>query len=217
MKTLLFFFLGACIGSFLGVVIDRFPHQSLLFPASHCNHCHKRLGLRDLIPIVSQLMTASHCRHCKAHIPYWYGVFEFLTGFLLVLTEWRILSIAQCLLLMCGLTLTVYDIKHRAYPVMVWLFFAGVTLPFSGISIWFLGFVGLAILAHFFQLKIGAGDFLYLASLSLLLPFYDLLWLIQLSSLFGIAVFLYWKPKNALPFIPFLLVAYLVLICIKGA
>ena len=38
-----FFLVGAIIASFLGLVIDRFPEQSIIFPASHCDSCQTRL------------------------------------------------------------------------------------------------------------------------------------------------------------------------------
>lgn len=51
-----FFTIGTCIASFLGLVVDRFPNQSILVPRSHCDHCQHVLGIWDLIPIISQLI-----------------------------------------------------------------------------------------------------------------------------------------------------------------
>lgn len=51
MIHLYFFIVGTVFASFLGLVIDRFPEQSIITPASHCNACGKRLAPRDLIPI----------------------------------------------------------------------------------------------------------------------------------------------------------------------
>ena len=53
MIHLYFFLVGAILASFLGLVIDRFPEQSIIFPASHCDSCETRLRPLDLIPIVS--------------------------------------------------------------------------------------------------------------------------------------------------------------------
>ncbi len=89
MKTIILFFLGASIGSFLGLVIDRFPEQSIIAPSSHCNACKRRLKAWDLIPVLSQLSTKSKCRYCKAKIPYWYLGLEFLAGLVVLLCHFQ--------------------------------------------------------------------------------------------------------------------------------
>ena len=54
MIDLYFFLVGSILASFLGLVIDRFPEQSIIRPASHCDSCQTRLRPLDLIPIISQ-------------------------------------------------------------------------------------------------------------------------------------------------------------------
>ncbi|MFH0942496.1 MAG: prepilin peptidase [Chloroflexota bacterium] len=62
--------MGAAIGSFLNVVIDRLPlKQSLAFPPSHCPACGQRLRAWDLVPVASYLGLGGRCRHCRAPIP----------------------------------------------------------------------------------------------------------------------------------------------------
>jgi leader peptidase (prepilin peptidase)/N-methyltransferase len=62
--------MGAAIGSFLNVIIDRLPaKQSLLFPPSHCPACGKRLNILDLMPVLSYLCLGGRCRYCRAPIP----------------------------------------------------------------------------------------------------------------------------------------------------
>ena len=61
---------GMAVGSFLNVVIDRFPTGvSLLFPPSHCSSCHRRLAIKDLIPVFSYLWLRGRCRYCQASLP----------------------------------------------------------------------------------------------------------------------------------------------------
>jgi leader peptidase (prepilin peptidase)/N-methyltransferase len=61
---------GAAVGSFLNVVIDRLPAgQSLVSPPSHCPLCQTRLRARDLAPVVSYLWLRGRCRYCGAPIP----------------------------------------------------------------------------------------------------------------------------------------------------
>lgn len=139
MKTIILFFLGASIGSFLGLVIDRFPEQSIIAPSSHCNACKRRLKAWDLIPVLSQLSTKSKCRYCKAKIPYWYLGLEFLAGLVVLLCHFQVLNLTETILILAGLVLTIYDIKHQEYPFAVWLiftFYSSDTLPAQLAFLW---------------------------------------------------------------------------------
>ena len=63
--------LGAAVGSFLNVCIDRLPRrQSLLRPPSHCDSCEVRLRWMDLVPIISFLTLRGRCRSCRVRIPW---------------------------------------------------------------------------------------------------------------------------------------------------
>ena len=68
-------------------------------------------------------------------------------------------------------------------------------------------FLILGFLAHFIDIRIGAGDFLFLASCALIFSLTELLILIQFASTTGILAFLLLKKKERLPFVPFLLLA----------
>ena len=62
--------MGAAVGSFLNVCIDRLPRrQSLLHPPSHCDGCQVRLRLLELLPIISFLALRGRCRSCQVRIP----------------------------------------------------------------------------------------------------------------------------------------------------
>jgi leader peptidase (prepilin peptidase)/N-methyltransferase len=68
--AVLFGLIGACIGSFLNVVIDRLPEsKSLVQPPSHCEGCGRRLSALDLIPIFSYIALRGRCRTCGTRIP----------------------------------------------------------------------------------------------------------------------------------------------------
>ncbi|WP_237376948.1 prepilin peptidase [Streptococcus zhangguiae] len=206
---MLLMFVGASIGSFLSVVIDRFPEKSLLFPASHCNHCKQSLKWWDMIPVLSQLVLGFKCRYCKGKIPYWYLGLELIAAGLIVLLGQGLISCLQCILLFTGTILSIYDIKHQEYPLMVWGVFTFLALLFSSLNWVFCTFIILSLITEKYRLPIGSGDFFYLASLSLLFPLTELLWLIQLASLFGLLIFSIFKPKS-LPFIPYLFLASLI-------
>lgn len=77
----LFFFLGASLGSFFGVVVTRAKrHESIVWPASHCDTCNKPLKWYDNIPVISYLSLKGKCRYCQAKIPLKFLVYEVVGG-----------------------------------------------------------------------------------------------------------------------------------------
>ena len=202
-----FFLVGSILASFLGLVIDRFPEQSIISPASHCYSCQTRLRPLDLIPILSQVFHLFRCRYCKAPYPFWYALFELGLGLLFLLYSWELLSLSQVVLITAGLTLGIYDIKHQEYPLLVWIVFHLLLIACSGWNLVMVFFLVLGMLAHFIDIRIGAGDFLFLSSCALVFSVTELLILIQFASAIGILAFLLQKKKERLPFVPFLLLA----------
>lgn len=85
------FVLGACIGSFLNVVIYRVPNElSVIYPNSACPSCKGSIALYDNIPIISWLLLGAKCRKCKAPIHWRYPAVEFLTAAVFILTYWQL-------------------------------------------------------------------------------------------------------------------------------
>ena len=207
-----FFLVGSILASFLGLVIDRFPEQSIISPASHCDSCQTRLHPLDLIPILSQVLNRFRCRYCKAPYPFWYALFELGLGLLFLLYSWELLSLSQVILITAGLTLGIYDFRHQEYPLLVWMTFHLILMASSGWNLVMIFFLVLGILAHVIDIRMGAGDFLFLASCSLVFSVTELLILIQFASVMGILAFLLQKKKERLPFVPFLLLAACVII-----
>jgi leader peptidase (prepilin peptidase)/N-methyltransferase len=71
------FAIGAIIGSFLNVVIHRYPREeSIVFPGSHCPHCNAAIKWYDNIPVVSFLVLRGRCRACGAGIAWRYPLVE---------------------------------------------------------------------------------------------------------------------------------------------
>src|SRR3954469_11482975 len=80
------FLLGACIGSFLNVVVWRLPRgESLVTPPSRCPICEHRLAWYDNIPVFGWLALRGRCRYCHTEISAQYPTVEFITGALFVL------------------------------------------------------------------------------------------------------------------------------------
>ena len=207
-----FFLVGSILASFLGLVIDRFPEQSIISPASHCDSCQTRLRPLDLIPIFSQVVNRFRCRYCKIRYPFWYALFELGLGLLFLAWSWELLPLGQVILITAGLTLGIYDFRHQEYPLLVWMTFHLILMAFCSWNLVMVFFLILGIMAHFIDIRIGAGDFLFLASCALVFSVTELLILIQFASAAGILVFLSQKKKERLPFVPFLLLAACVII-----
>ena len=132
--------LGAIVGSFLNVCIDRLPTgESLLFPASHCSFCHHRLSVKDLSPVFSYLWLRGRCRYCKAPIPRRLVWVEIGTGVLFAFLYWHysltgVLAVAAfycCVFI----TLMVIDLERGlilnkiVYPVALVALVISVFLP----------------------------------------------------------------------------------------
>ena len=207
MIDLYFFLVGSIVASFLGLVIDRFPEQSIIRPPSHCDSCQTRLRPLDLIPILSQVFNRFRCRYCKVRYPFWYALFELGLGFLFLTWSWEWISLGQVILITAGLTLGIYDFRHQEYPLLVWLTFHLILMVFCGWNLVMVFFFILGVIAHVIDIRMGAGDFLFLASCALVFSTTELLILIQFASATGILAFLSQKKKERLPFVPFLLLA----------
>ena len=207
-----FFLVGTILASFLGLVIDRFPEQSIVFPASHCDSCQTHLRPMDLIPIVSQVIGRFRCRYCKVRYPFWYAFFELCLGLLFLTFSLGFLTLGQVILVTAGLTLGIYDFRHQEYPLIVWLIFHLILMLCSSWNLIMVFFLVLGIIAHVIDIHIGAGDFLFLASCALIFSLTEMLILIQFASTTGILAFLLLKKKERLPFVPFLLLAACVII-----
>ena len=212
MIHLYFFLVGTILTSFLGLVIDRFPEQSIVFPASHCDSCQTPLRPLDLIPIVSQVIGRFRCRYCKVRYPFWYAFFELGSGLLFLAFSWKILTLSQVILITAGLTLGIYDFRHQEYPLIVWLIFHLILMVCSSWNLIMVFFLVLGIIAHVIDIRIGAGDFLFLTSCALIFSLTEMLILIQFASTIGILAFLLLRKKERLPFVPFLLLAACVII-----
>ena len=75
--------IGACVGSFLNVVVYRLPAgQSLIRPASHCPRCSHKLAWYDNVPVLGWLWLRGRCRYCQVPISVQYPIIEAITALL---------------------------------------------------------------------------------------------------------------------------------------
>lgn len=80
---IVFFAVGACVGSFYNVIVYRMPRGiSLINPPSHCPLCKKRIPIRYNLPIVGWLWLRGKSACCKQPISVIYPIGEALCGLL---------------------------------------------------------------------------------------------------------------------------------------
>lgn len=155
--------IGLLVGSFLNVVILRFPARMLhewkcqcrelleLEPAaearpagiatgrSRCPKCSHPIAWYDNVPLISWLVLRGRCRHCDAPISRRYAVVEALTAILSVIVIWRLGPGAEGL---AGLAFTWtlvaasgIDLDHQLLPdqFTLPLIWAGLLLNLFGV------------------------------------------------------------------------------------
>jgi len=235
----LFALLGAAIGSFLNVCIDRIPAgKSLVTLPSHCDACGHHLSVKDLMPVFSYLWLRRRCRYCHAPIPWRLFWVELGSGLLLALVYWRYglsidfaITASYCYLF---IVLMVIDLEHKlilnkiVYPAMVVALLISIFLPQSriiplpwpetvdGVIGGAIGFVLLLIPALIYRGGMGWGDVKMAGLIGLVtgfpLVFVALLMGVILGGLVaGILLLLRKKTrKEPIPFGPFLAVATIV-------
>ena len=80
------FIFGLCIGSFINVVVYRFPKNlSIVKPRSFCPKCKIKLTWKENIPLISWLIQRGSCINCNATISMRYPLVELLTAILFVI------------------------------------------------------------------------------------------------------------------------------------
>jgi len=111
--NVLVFVIGACIGSFLNVVIYRVPAgKSVVSPRSQCR-CGEPIAWYDNIPILSWFILRGRCRHCKSYFSFRYPMVELGTA-LIFLGLWN----------------------SGEWPVVLgWFCFAGLMIPAAMIDL----------------------------------------------------------------------------------
>jgi len=228
---ILVFVFGLIIGSFLNVVIYRFPrNESIVYPPSHCTNCKSELKPYDLVPIVSYIFLRGRCRYCGNRISIRYPIVELLTGFIyLILFIYFGISIKSLLYAFLAsllIVITFIDMEHKIIPNKVILIglIAGAAfrvLMFNyGLWDYIVGFlIGGGVLLLISLLsggEMGGGDIKLMAMIGLFIG-----WKLTISTLFlavvlgaigGIAMILFKikTRKDYIPFGPYISIACLI-------
>lgn len=113
------FVFGACVGSFLNVVIYRLPkEQSVVTPGSHCG-CGQPIRFYDNIPILSWLILRGRARCCGRAFSFRYPFVELLTGALFVACWLQfppLVAVCGWIFVSCLVAATFIDLDHMIIP-----------------------------------------------------------------------------------------------------
>ena len=120
--------MGLAFGSFVGALVWRLHEgKDFVSDRSECEHCHHKLSVWDLIPLVSWLSLKGKCRYCKKPIGASAPLYELTMAALFVLSyyawpytmdTWQgSLVFGLWLIYLLGLlALFVYDLRYMLLP-----------------------------------------------------------------------------------------------------
>ncbi|MDD5457236.1 MAG: prepilin peptidase [Candidatus Margulisbacteria bacterium] len=225
---ILFFVLGAVLGSFINMAVYRLLQNKSLFASrSYCDHCEQKLGLTDLIPILGFVLNKGRCRFCQKMLSWYYPWIEFGFGLLtlyifsqyhlsLLFILWLIFFLLLIIITLTDfLAMQVYN--QTLYPLLlIALLLSFISGNFfwqiiSAASLTLIIFLSAFILGRFLKKEaMGDGDYFILFSMTLLLSLEKTVLLLFLSSFIGILLSLVLKKKT-LPFVPLLSCTFLIL------
>ncbi len=147
--SVIVFFLGLCVGSFLNALIFRLHSgESVAKGRSKCPKCQHQLSDWDLIPVISFIALRGKCRYCHAPISWQYPTVELVTAILFVLVYLYLIPSTQVgtmtgifylaflwFIVSVSIIVFVYDLKHYLildkviYPALAVTFIAVLFLP----------------------------------------------------------------------------------------
>lgn len=119
------FIVGAAIGSFLNVLIDRLPRDESINGRSHCDYCKKKIPGYDMVPILSYFILGGKTRCCKKKLSWQYPLIELVTGIAFILifnfqfsiyNKFSIINfqlIALFGIVACSIVIFVSDLKYH--------------------------------------------------------------------------------------------------------
>ena len=230
MHIFLLFFLGAVLGSFVLVFVQRcMSGESITVGRSRCDFCKIKLKAVQLIPLLSFVVQRGKCTSCKRSISYWTFFVELLLGLAFVSIFFFTPQIGptdvfiRLFLLSSLFVLFLFDAQHGVLPDLITF----PTLLFTFLYMWFFGydvpmmFGGAVIGAGIFALQyiiskgrwVGSGDIRLGAIMGVMLGIYGVLIALGIAYVAGavVAVILLLAKRkdlgDALPFGVFLIPA----------
>ncbi|WP_433945230.1 prepilin peptidase [Paenibacillus sp. SN-8-1] len=220
------FALGLILGSFYNVVGLRVPvGESIVRPPSSCPKCGTRLKVRDLIPVVSYVLSLGKCRHCGSHVSPLYPLGELVTGILFVLVYLSygitLETVIGLVLVSAAVVISVSDLRYMLIPNRILVALAPVFLLLRLLnpvdSVWMHLWGALAgggillLIVILSRGGMGMGDVKLMILLGWVLGLYPMIPTFILACLMGsivggvLLLSRVIKPKQPIPFGPFLL------------
>ncbi|CAX00004.1 TPA: peptidase [Streptococcus equi subsp. zooepidemicus] len=197
MNTIFYCYCGFLVGNLFRLILNLFSEQQAkAWVKLHIGQLH----LSSLFfPMAKPTYNSKHEQKHWVMLPY----LEIITSLIFGLSALCGLTWTQLYLLCFSLLLCFFDLDSQEYPLLIWLMSFLLLLPFYSINLLTVLLLLLALLSVAFPINIGAGDFLYLANLALVVKLSSLLWIVQIASLIGILACLLLQTKK-IPFIPYL-------------
>lgn len=215
---ILVFVIGACIGSFLNVVIYRVPAEKSLLTGSACPKCGKAIPFYYNVPVLGWVFLGGKCANCKEPISWRYPAVELLTALLFVCVFWQI-GLTAYLPVALAFTATMIALifidadnmilpNVITYPLFVLAIIVRVTFPlllgdsffpdtkvspisgleFAGLSPWMVSLAG-----ALFGALVGGGSLWLIGVLWKVLRKVDAMGLGDVKLLLGIGALLGWR------------------------
>ena len=234
MMLFILFILGACVGSFLGVLIDRLPkEEKIMMDRSRCDYCHIVLPAYALIPLVSYVLSRGKSFCCHKPLPVFYPCIELLTAALFVgsflVSPNSVVAVSSCIIGSILLVIFFTDLFSGVIPVMLVLLGILVTGGmYLLLHVSFLPYlIGMGVAGGLFGFLIlvtkgkgmGMGDLFFALLMGFLLGFPGIIVGLYIAFLTGafISLILVIAKKRKLkggsvPFVPFLILATIITI-----
>ena len=236
---ILFFIIGAIMGSFYHVVATRLSNdESIIKPGSHCPKCNHFLSWYENIPIISYILLKGKFKKCHSKIPISYWVVEVVTGLLFSACYHSFgLSVELLIALVFVSSLIIVIVSDIEYMIIldevliassliiILIYIFGVSLEEAAYHIYagigaFIAMYALKILGDkaFKKESLGGGDIKLMFLFGLVLGFPMSICTIFLATFiaFPVAILILFSNKeNIIPFGPFLSMAAILLLVSK--
>lgn len=234
---IMFFVLGACLGSFYACIGYRIPNKiSTIKPSSYCPKCNKTLKWYMNIPLVSFIMLKGKCAYCKEKISYTYFLIELLTAslflgsYILFGINYNliiILTLISALMITLVTDLNYFYISDRVIIIssLIVIITRLYYLPFKECLSYIISSLVLFIIMYIIKLLgdkilkrecLGGGDIKLMILIGLSLGIYHSLIALFISSIIALITTLSFKSKeDMIPYGPFLLIGTIISFIIK--
>lgn len=168
------FVIGTIFGSFFCLLEKRgSKNESIVFPASHCDYCNRKLKIYELVPIFSFIFLKGRCSSCGKKLDRDYIIYEILGGIFILLANMEGEILGKILLFsayMIGFVILKTDLNTlEIYSWQVYLLvilglvYRSLYLTFDKKFLFFILIFSLCYLLVFLLSKknVGDGDFFY--------------------------------------------------------